>query len=90
MLRVCRKGDIEGGRDLSAEEDRVLRQTFGRFARPEARSASAAAVRHYQHLGFGNWFYCDCLESGCHPPALVPVLESQYPPAHRPALAPAR
>jgi hypothetical protein len=76
MLRVCRKGDAEGGQSLSAEEDRALRRAFGRFAKPEARATGAAVVRHYQHLGFGNWFHCDCQESGCRPPALIPVLES--------------
>jgi hypothetical protein len=76
MLRVCRKGDGEGGQALSADEDRALRLAFGRFAKPEARSAGAAVVRRYQHLGFGNWLFCDCQDSGCRPPALIPVLES--------------
>ena len=76
MLKVCRKGDVEGGQALTAEEDRALRHAFGRFGRPEARSAGAAVVRRYQHLGFGNWFHCDCEESGGRPPALIPVLES--------------
>lgn len=34
MLRVCRKGEVEGGQVLSAEEDRALRLAFGRFAKP--------------------------------------------------------
>jgi hypothetical protein len=76
MLRVCRKGEVEGGQTLSAEEGRALRQAFGRFATPAARPAGAVVVRRYQHLGFGNWFLCDCLGPGRHPPALVPVLES--------------
>ena len=76
MLRVCRKGEVDGGQFLTAEEDRALRQAFGRFATPEARAAGAAVVRHYQHLGFGNWFLCDCLDPSVQPPALVPVLES--------------
>jgi len=76
MLKVCRKGEADGGQALSAEEDLALRLAFGRFAKPEARAAGAAVVRQHQHLGFGNWFLCDCLESGCRPPALIPVLES--------------
>jgi hypothetical protein len=52
------------------------REAFGRFASPAVRQAGAAVVRRYQHLGFGNWFLCDCLGPGRHPPALVPVLES--------------
>jgi len=76
MLRICRKGEVEGGQTLGAEEDLALRQAFGRFARPEARAAGAAVVRRYQHLGFGNWILCDCLGPGRRPPALVPVLES--------------
>lgn len=54
MIRVCRKGEVQGGRALNAEEDRTLRQAFGRFASPAARAAGAAVVRRYQHLGFGN------------------------------------
>jgi hypothetical protein len=61
---------------LSADEDRALRLAFGRFAKPAAKSAGAAVVRRYQHLGFGNWFFCDCQDSGCRPPTLIPVLES--------------
>jgi hypothetical protein len=76
MLKVCRKGDVEGGQTLSADEDRALRLAFGRFAAPEARSAGAAVVQRYQHLGFGNWFHCDCRDSQERPPVLVPVLES--------------
>ena len=33
-------------------------------------------MRHYQHLDYGKWFLCDCLESAVRPPALVPVMES--------------
>jgi hypothetical protein len=76
VLGVCRKGEVDGGQALSAEEDRALRQAFGRFAPLEARPEGAAVVRRYQHLGFGNWLLCDCLRPGCHPPALVAVLES--------------
>jgi hypothetical protein len=76
MLKVCRKGEAEGGEALNPEEDRALKLAFSRFAKPEARAAGAAVVRRYQHLGFGNWFLCDCQESGCRPPALIPVLQT--------------
>ena len=68
MLKVCRKGEAEGGQALNPEEDRALRLAFGRFATSEARAAGASAVRRYQHLGFGNWVLSDCQTSGCRPP----------------------
>ena len=76
MLKVCRKGEAEGGQALGAQEDRALRLAFRRFATPDARAAGAVVVWRYQHRGFGNWFLCDCRESGCRPPALILVLET--------------
>jgi hypothetical protein len=75
MLKVSRRGKVEDLRDLSAQEDRALREAFGRWPEPGARPSGAAVVRAYQRVGAGHWFLCDCLKS-TPPPALVPVLES--------------
>jgi hypothetical protein len=75
MLKVTPRGRLEGLRALSAQEVRALRDAFGRWPEPGARSAGAAVVRAYQHLAAGTWFLCDCLTTS-PPSALVPVLES--------------
>jgi hypothetical protein len=74
MLKVCRKEDVAGSRDLTAEEDHALRAAFERFAKPEARSSGSVVVRRFQHSGFGNRCLCDCLAETGRFPALGPVL----------------
>ena len=76
MLRLCRRGEVAGARALALEEDRALREAFGRFAVPAARAAGTAVVQRYQHAGSGHWFSCDCLGLGVRPPVLVPVAEA--------------
>jgi hypothetical protein len=83
MLKVTRRRKLEGLRDLSAHEDRALRDAFGRWPEPGARAAGAAVVQAYQRVGAGHWFACDCLTSA-PPPALVPVLESYIRRHHEP------
>jgi hypothetical protein len=51
MLKVTRRGKVEGLRDLSAHEDRALRDAFGRWPEPRARPASAAVVQAHQRFG---------------------------------------
>ena len=77
MLKVAPKGDVAHATSLRAEEDRILRAAFGRFGgQPEAREAAVRIVRHYQQLGAGAWFLCDCRLGGQRPPALVPVAQT--------------
>ena len=76
MLRVCRRGEVGEARALTPEEDRALREAFGRFALPAARPAGTAVVQRYQHAGAGHWFACFCLGPGVRPPVLVPVAEA--------------
>ena len=76
MLRVCRRGEVGEMRALAPEEDRALREAFGRFAVPAARAAGTAVVQRYQHAGAGHWFACSCLGPGMRPPVLVPVAEA--------------
>ena len=76
MLRVCRRGAVAGARELMLEEDRALREAFGRFSVPAARAAGTAVVQRYQHAGAGHWFACSCLGPGVRPPVLVPVAEA--------------
>ncbi len=76
MLCVCRRGEVGEARALAPEEDRALREAFGRFAVPAARAAGTAVVQRYQHAGAGHWFACSCLGPGVRPPVLVPVAEA--------------
>ena len=77
MLRVAPKGDVAHATSLPAEEDRILRAAFGRYGgQPEARAAAVPVVRHYQQLGAGSWFLCDCRSGAPRPPALVPVAQT--------------
>jgi hypothetical protein len=77
VLRVAPKGEVAAATSLRQEEDRILRSAFGRFGgRAEAREAAAPIVRHYQQLGAGWWFLCDCRAGAERPPALVPVAET--------------
>lgn len=92
MLAATVKGRTEPAIPLSADDDRLLRQAFGRFARRDRREAAAAIVRRLQTTGPGHWVLCDCLgdqASGHRPPALVMVNEthvrrhvSEYWPQH--------
>ncbi len=43
---------------------------------PAARAAAVPIVRHYQQLGAGCWFLCDCRPDADRPPALVPVSQT--------------
>ena len=77
MLQVAPKGDVAHATSLRAEEDRILRSAFGRFGgQPKAREAAVEIVRHYQQLGAGSWFLCDCRPGSERPPALVPVAQT--------------
>lgn len=77
MLRVAPKGDVAHATSLPAEQDRMLRAAFGRFGgQPKAREAAVPIVRHYQQLGAGSWFLCDCRLGAERPPALVPVAQT--------------
>lgn len=79
MLFVAPKGQVEPAIPLTAEEERLLRRAFGRFADPALRPAAANVVRRWQVDGPGHWILCDCLgpliDRG-FPPALVPVAEA--------------
>ena len=77
MLRVAPKGEVAGAVFVTPEEDRILRDAFGRHGgEPSAREAAVAVVRHYQQLGVGQWFLCDCRSDAERPPALVPVAQT--------------
>ena len=77
MLRVAPKGEVALARSLPPGEDRILRAAFGRFGgQPMDREAAVPVVRHYQQLGSGSWFLCDCRPGAERPPALVPVAET--------------
>ena len=77
VLQVAPKGDVAQATSLRGEEDRILRAAFGRFGgRPKAREAAVPIVRHYQQLGAGSWFLCDCRPGAARPPALVPVAQT--------------
>ncbi|WP_158931460.1 hypothetical protein [Acidisphaera sp. S103] len=77
MLQAAPRGDVAHATTLRAEEDRLLRAAFGRFGgQPKAREAAAEIVRHYQQLGAGSWFLCDCRPGAVRPPALVPVAQT--------------
>jgi hypothetical protein len=77
VLRVAPRCDVAHATTLRAEEDRFLRAAFGRFGgQPKAREAAAEIVRHYQQLGAGSWFLCDCRPGAVRPPALVPVAQT--------------
>ena len=43
---------------------------------PAARAAAIPVVRHYQQLGAGCWFLCDCRPGAERPPALAPVSQT--------------
>jgi hypothetical protein len=75
MLKVVPRGKLEELRELSAHEDRAVREAFGRWPEEGARSAGAAVVRTWQSTGAGNLFLCDCLASWPSP-VLVLVSES--------------
>jgi hypothetical protein len=75
MLKVTRRGKVEGLRDLSAPEDQALRDAFGRWPEPGARAAGAAVVQAFQRFGAGHWFLCDCV-TFAQARALVPISES--------------
>jgi hypothetical protein len=53
MLTVTPRGRAEGLRELSAQEDRALRDAFGRWPESGARAAGAAVVQAYQRVGAG-------------------------------------
>jgi hypothetical protein len=77
VLRVAPKGDVALATSLRPEEDQILRAAFGRFGgQPKAREAAVPIVQHYQQLGAGSWFLCDCRPGAERPPALVPVAET--------------
>ena len=77
MLQFAQKGDVAHATSLGPEEDRLLRAAFGRFGgQPKAREAAVQIVRHYQQLGSGAWFLCDCRPGAERPPALVPVAQT--------------
>ncbi|MEE3504104.1 hypothetical protein [Acidiphilium acidophilum] len=79
MLFVAPKGQVEPAIPLTAEEERLLRRAFGRYADPAARPAASSVVRRWQLDGSGHWILCDCvgpLIDGANPPALVPVAET--------------
>ena len=77
MLQIAPKGDVAHATSLRAEEDRILRSAFGRFGgQPKACEAAVEIVRHYQQLGAGSWFLCDCRPGAERPPALVPVAQT--------------
>lgn len=76
MLQVSRRGSVQDVAELSGQEDRALRQAFGRFGDPEARAAGAEVVHRYQRAGAGSWLLCDCLGRVEWPPALIPVAEA--------------
>ena len=77
MLRVAPKGEVALATSLPLGEDRILRAAFGRFGgQPKGREAAVPVVRHYQQLGSGSWFLCDCRPGAERPPALVPVAET--------------
>ena len=77
MLQVAPKGDVAHATSLRPEEDRVLRAAFGRFGgHMQAREAAVPIVRHYQQIGAGSWFLCDCRPGAHRPPALVPVAQT--------------
>jgi hypothetical protein len=77
VLRVAPKGDVARATSLRPEEDRILRSAFGRFGdQPAAREAAAPIVRHYQQMGAGSWFLCDCRAGTERPPVLVPVAQT--------------
>ncbi len=84
MLQVSRRGGVQDQRVLSLQEDRALRQAFGRYAEPDARAAGAGVVHRYQRTGAGGWFLCDCLGQVDRPPALVPVAEAHIRRHHEP------
>jgi hypothetical protein len=77
VLRVAPKGDLAHATSLRVGEDRILRAAFGRFGgQPKAREAAVEIVLHYQQLGAGSWFLCDCRPGAERPPALVPVAQT--------------
>jgi hypothetical protein len=77
VLQVAPKGDVAHPTSLRVGEDRILRAAFGRFGgQPKAREAAVEIVRHYQQLGAGSWFLCDCRPGAERPPALVPVAQT--------------
>jgi len=74
MLHASSKGETDGAVDLAPEEDRLLREAFGRYGgSARARSSAAPVVARFQQLGSGRWFLCDCRPGTDRPPALVPV-----------------
>lgn len=76
MLHVTWPAKPRGSEALPADEDRALRQTFGRRADPASRVAGEAVVRQYRQRTAGCWFLCDCLGDVERPPKLVPDAES--------------
>jgi hypothetical protein len=72
MLKLPPRGELDGLRGLSEQEDRALRDAFDRWLKPGARSLDATVVRACHRPGAGLWLLCDCV-SASPPPALVPV-----------------
>ena len=62
MLQVSRSRSVQDVSELSSPEDRALRQAFGRFGDPEARTAGAKVVHRYQRAVAGSWLLCNCLD----------------------------
>lgn len=77
MLKAAPKGSDQGSIPIHPDEDRVLRQAFGRYGgSPAARAAAAPIVAHYQQANGGHWFFCDCRPGGERQPVLVPVSQT--------------
>ena len=76
ILRVALKREVAGATPLLAEEDRLLREAFGRYGGTErARIEAAPIVRRLQTTDRGHWVHCDCRPGLPAPPILVPVEE---------------
>lgn len=74
MLRAAPKGRADWTTVLSREEDRLLRDAFGRHGgNAAARAAAAPVVARYQQMSGGMWFLCNCRGESDRHPVLVPV-----------------
>lgn len=77
MLRAAPKGCAHWTMILAREEDRLLRDAFGRHGgHADARAAAASVIARYQQMGGGMWFLCNCRPESDRCPVLVPVAQT--------------
>lgn len=70
MLKIKKHAFRHGSR-LSDHEIAVLKNAYGRFAKPDGRSAGTDLTNQLRQSGY--WVACDCVQDDGRPPLLFPI-----------------